>query len=558
MTPTPRSLWLAGLLIVAATAHAEDGLRPSPPYKLPRDRAAWKEARQEIRRELRASLGGLLDRASVAEVRWLPETEEHRGCAAIEIDGTAGLRLKGLFAPIFPERDPRGSPVLIYLHGQGTGRSREILRPGPTGRPIVEEFRRFGFAVLCIDSPLPDDCDPWTSPEQIQGKPAWTQALIADLLGVEALETRGGIDTSRIAVLGHGLGAARALWLTALDDRVKCGFAVGNVTRISDYLAATGKSPAPWAAKMLESFDVEAVAALGSPRGLSTFAGTADRSAPFAGVEVIRETYEKARGLAESRDRIPCAQFTYGDIGGEFTLLEWDSMMEFLDKALLPQGPTPLPHDPEPEPKPDARFANLAEFGIAGWVPEMSQRPGTWTWKDGVIACKPGNNEYGWLRAPIEVGDFVLSLDWKVPKDGNSGIFLRSRPVFWTLPSTEAGNLLVSARGLEWPSRTGFELQAADGFGGPSKYSTGSLYRHAAPCAVPIKPAGEWNHYTVRARGERFEIWLNGEQIQDTKIGDLPTLRQLPMRGYIGLQNHGNGAEFRNVFYRKLEPGDSP
>ena len=80
------------------------------------------------------------------------------------------------------------------------------------------------------------------------------------------------------------------------------------------------------------------------------------------------------------------------------------------------------------------------------------------------------------------------------------------------------------------------ELQAADDQGQASTYSSSSLYRHAAPAANPSRPAGEWNRSTVRCRALRVEVWSNGGQVMDTRLNGYPTLRQPPLRGYIGLR----------------------
>ncbi|HEY2158732.1 MAG TPA: DUF1080 domain-containing protein, partial [Isosphaeraceae bacterium] len=133
------------------------------------------------------------------------------------------------------------------------------------------------------------------------------------------------------------------------------------------------------------------------------------------------------------------------------------------------------------------------------------------------------------------------------------GIFLRARPVPWTLPPSVLNKRFVSTLGLDWPSRTGLELQAQDDPGHASKYSSGSLYRHAGVAANPTNPPGQWNHYTVRARGPRIEVWSNGQQVNDARIDECPlTLANPPLRGYIGLQNHGAPAEFRNIKLMRL------
>ena len=131
----------------------------------------------------------------------------------------------------------------------------------------------------------------------------------------------------------------------------------------------------------------------------------------------------------------------YGEFAGNKVVparLAWMAGLEWLDRFFRPQGPTPLGHAPEPEPTlapADPAILNLTEAGIAGWASEMSARDSTWTWQDGVIKCQPKEHEYGWLRCPVAVDDFILTVEWQVPARGNAGIFLRARPVDWFLPA---------------------------------------------------------------------------------------------------------------------------
>ena len=45
-----------------------------------------------------------------------------------------------------------------------------------------------------------------------------------------------------------------------------------------------------------------------------------------------------------------------------------------------------------------------------------------------------------------------------------------------------------------------------------------------------------------------------GRQVLDTAIDQYLTLRNPPLQGYFGLQNHGVGAQFRNLRYLRLSP----
>ena len=360
------------------------------------------------------------------------------------------------------------------------------------------------------------------------------------------------IDPSRVAVVGVGLGGTRAVWLAARHERIAACLAVGGMTRFADWTKAHPGYPIPpWMTKAMDGMDLEALVALCAGRPFAATAGDRDPSCPVPGVQIAEETGKAMDDLLGRRHLFSITRMGRQD--EHYDRLPWMGAMEVLDKAFFPQGPTPLGHEPEPEPEVTSEFVDLAANGIAGWAVEMSQRPTTWTWKDGVISCKNGPNEYGWLRAPVEVGDFVLSIEWKVQRGGNTGVFLRAKPVPWTLPPSVLNKRVVSTRGLDWPSRTGLELQAQDDPGIANKYSSGSLYRHAGVAANPTNPPGQWNHYTVRARGPRVEVWSNGQQVLDARIDECPlTLPEPPMRGYIGLQNHGAPAEFRDIKLLRL------
>lgn len=389
--------------------------------------------------------------------------------------------------------------------------------------------------------------DPWVNPDR------WPQIVANDKIALDYLLSRKDVDPTRIGVFGTGLGGTRALWLMALDDRIKVGAIVGGLTRFTDFIAkrTETKPVPPWMSKIMNGLDAEVLVALCAGRHFEASVGQRDPSTPFAGVDKV---YSVGKAMANLLTGGQGFGVTYQNRQDEhYGRLQWIWALEIFDKAFFPQVSKPLGHTSEPEPEITNDFIDLAATGLAGWVNEMSQRPSTWTWNDGVITCKPGRDEYGWLRAPVEVGDFILSVEWRVPKGGNSGIFLRAKPVEWTFPPGPEYKRVVGKLALDWPSRTGLELQAQDDHGQSDKYTSGSLYRHAATAANPTHPAGQWNKFTVRARGTRVEVWSNGQQILDADLKDCDqTLAVPPLRGYIGLQNHGSAGDYRNVKLKRL------
>jgi hypothetical protein len=147
--------------------------------------------------------------------------------------------------------------------------------------------------------------------------------------------------------------------------------------------------------------------------------------------------------------------------------------------------------------------------------------------------------------------NFVLDAEWKVAPGGNSGIFYRA--------SDEHQYVWQSA----------LEMQVLDDAGhsdGRAELtSAGSLFAlYPAPRGV-VRPAGEWNRARVVMNGNRGEHWLNGMKLFDFEIGSADwdarirasKFATMPgfareSEGYIGLQDHGDHVEFRNIKIRAL------
>jgi len=523
--------------ILAASAGPASAQAPRP-FEIPKDRASWEARRAGLRDEVIQALGA----ATPARRFVLREGDARPGPSlkrfSIEVvpptEGGPGgvLILPGGADP------SRRVPLIVHVGAPWRPGHEAVDAPGLDGRAPAVALAAFGFATLAIDA------DPVGSTHLRDLQAA---------LGV-ALD-RPEVDPDRVGVIGLGPAGPVALALMAIDDRVDCGSASVELRDFTDVGTLFGRVPPEGSRAFDGPTFVDLLAALCAPRPLGLSYGERlplpTRSAGRRLEGGIRRLYKsygpEGAGLASTH---------IGEFAGHdsiATRLQWMAGLEQFEKHFRPQGPAPLGHDPEPEPALGAGAVDLAPFGIAGWSAEMSQRPGCWSWADGVIACKPGPDEYGWLRAPVESGDFLLSVEWKVPARGNAGIFLRARPVDWSIPPGDQSKLKVQALGLDWPSRTGLELQAQDDPGLANRYSSGSLYRHVAPAANPTHPPGQWNRSTVRARGLRVEVWSNGQQVLDTTLGrSADTLPDPPTRGFIGLQNHGAPAEYRNVRLMKL------
>ncbi len=165
-----------------------------------------------------------------------------------------------------------------------------------------------------------------------------------------------------------------------------------------------------------------------------------------------------------------------------------------------------------------------------------------WKVKDEILSCtgEPGSS---WIATKEKYTDFELRLQFKIPKDGNSGIFIRA-----------------PKQGAPWVA--GLEIQVLDDYGDkwknlkPNQF-TGSIYAVQAPSIRATKKAGEWQTIRVRCIGSNCDVWVNDKHVVS---GDLAVLAQKNPRvtglqnneGFIGLQNHSSPVHFRKIEIKRI------
>ena len=150
--------------------------------------------------------------------------------------------------------------------------------------------------------------------------------------------------------------------------------------------------------------------------------------------------------------------------------------------------------------------------------------------------------------------NFHLKLEWKIAKDGNSGI------MFYVHEDTVK---------YKWPWETAPEMQVLDNNGHPDskiiKHRAGDLYDLISCNKETVKPAGEWNLAEVKCLNGKLDLFLNGENVVATTLWDdnwkklvagskfvkMPDFGTYK-KGKIGLQDHGNAVWYRNIIIKKL------
>lgn len=150
------------------------------------------------------------------------------------------------------------------------------------------------------------------------------------------------------------------------------------------------------------------------------------------------------------------------------------------------------------------------------------------------------------LMSVRRYGDFDLTLEWRLPVGGNSGVLYR----------------VAESSQASWQS--GPELQLLDDSthadGRVPETSCGALYGLYPPREAPICAPGLFNIARISTHGMRVEHWLNGvrvlacdlassefrDRVARSKFARFADFARLP-EGHIVLQHHGTEAWFRNI-----------
>jgi len=166
-----------------------------------------------------------------------------------------------------------------------------------------------------------------------------------------------------------------------------------------------------------------------------------------------------------------------------------------------------------------------------------------WKWEDGTLVAK--DHETIWTKDSYT--NFKLDLDFKVAKESNSGVFLRSGNIKDVLAAPE--------------------IQVHENTDGSRIGMVAAIYDCLAPSKEMAKPVGEWNHFTITCKDGLITVVFNGEEVIHADLNDWKevgknpngtpnkfkvALKDFARTGPIGLQGlHGKAQA--PVWYRNLK-----
>jgi hypothetical protein len=145
-----------------------------------------------------------------------------------------------------------------------------------------------------------------------------------------------------------------------------------------------------------------------------------------------------------------------------------------------------------------------------------------WTVKNGVMHY---DGKADSLQTVKDYGNIEMWVDWKITKNGDSGIYLRGNP----------------------------QVQIWD-----NKEGSGGLYNNqkhpSKPLAFADNPPGEWNRFYIKMVGDKLTVKLNGKLVVDNVPLENYWQRgaALPEVGPIELQHHHTPLWFKNIYIKEL------
>jgi hypothetical protein len=194
----------------------------------------------------------------------------------------------------------------------------------------------------------------------------------------------------------------------------------------------------------------------------------------------------------------------------------------------------------------------------SGWHSYGEKKAGSaWKVAEGALYLDAKNKKEGQggdITTNEEFGNFHLKLEWKISKNGNSGI------MFFV-------NEDLTKYGASY--NTGPEMQVLDNDGHPdgkfNKHRAGDLYDLIASSSEPVKPVGEWNLVEIISNNGKLDFKMNGVNIVSTTIWDEQWNKMVAgskfntMSGFakyksgkISLQDHGDEVWYRNIEIKRL------
>ena len=168
----------------------------------------------------------------------------------------------------------------------------------------------------------------------------------------------------------------------------------------------------------------------------------------------------------------------------------------------------------------------------AGWHLRNPQGLNSWSVEDGILKNTVGGDVHGTdLVTDQKFWNFTVRFDYLVPKDSNSGFYLRGRHELQILGDAASGKASLTGNG--------------------------AIYNFKAPDHFVSKPGDEWQTVEATIIDDKITVVHNGLKTHDNVVCRVATGseldRQVDEPGSIFLQGNHGTVWFRRIEIRELK-----
>jgi len=192
---------------------------------------------------------------------------------------------------------------------------------------------------------------------------------------------------------------------------------------------------------------------------------------------------------------------------------------------------------------------------LKGWhLYNQGNIPSVWKAQNGELRCIPGTNAaHGDLVTDAKFKNYELRFEWKISKEGNSGVFIN------VLERKDIPTAWASGPEYQLLDKTHYDYEK-------EMKRSGCLYGFSKQLNnAETFPAGNWNHSIIRQQNGKIQFFLNGvqtaeqdfntaawkEAIASTSFKNFPEFGKFTS-GQIALQDWNKGMSFKNIRIKEL------
>lgn len=186
---------------------------------------------------------------------------------------------------------------------------------------------------------------------------------------------------------------------------------------------------------------------------------------------------------------------------------------------------------------------------LSGWN-EMHTQNGWRVESGSIVSQQLATKSSGWLQTEQSFMNFELEFEYRLPRNGNSGIFLRTQPSESHIGKGQLEIQLLDDTGPKY----GNSLKG--------EQVTGAVYGVVAPQPRANAPANQWNEMHVRTVGPMISVSVNGTEVVNVNLdsikGQIAERFRYDAPGPIALQWLNDAVQFRNLRVLPLDDNGRP